>query len=121
MRLLGNLFQTLSLQHFHEIHYDDMSMWTEKKSNTLGVSKSCLHSILVALLFFSVYAECPGPNIDILNFLLGLKTVCTPVSLLSLVYNECAGTTFIYTQIEMSSGNHAHVCILADMHIQGRH
>ena len=80
MRLLGNLFQILSLQHFHEIHYDDMSMWTEKKSNTLGVSKSCLHSILVALLFFSVYAECPGPNIDILNFLLGLKTVCTPVS-----------------------------------------
>ena len=80
LRLLGNLFQILSLQHSHEIQYDDMSMWTEKKSNTLGVSKSCLHSILVALLFFSVYAECPGPNIDILNFLLGLKTVCTPVS-----------------------------------------
>ena len=35
-------------------------MWTENKSNTLGVSTSCLHSILVALLFLSVYADILG-------------------------------------------------------------
>ena len=41
------------------------------------------------------------------------------VALLSLICsNECAGTTCIYTHTEMPSGNHAHVCILADMHIQ---
>ena len=29
--LLGKLFQILSLQPFHEIYYDDTSVWTERK------------------------------------------------------------------------------------------
>ena len=35
--------------------------------------------------FASVYAERPGPNVDILIFHLGLKTVCIPVSGFSFV------------------------------------
>ena len=72
--LLGKLFQILSLQRFHEIYYDDTSVWTEEKSYTFAVSKTvCIPSC--DLLFFSVCAECAGPNIDILIFPLGLKTV----------------------------------------------
>ena len=43
--LLGKLFQILSLQPFHEMYYDDTSVWTEEKSYTFAVSKNCLHSI----------------------------------------------------------------------------
>ena len=43
--LLGKLFLILSLQPFHEIYYDDTSVWTEEKSYTFAVSKNCLHPI----------------------------------------------------------------------------
>ena len=82
--LLGKLFQILSLQPFHEIYYDDTSVWTEEKSYTFAVSKTvCILSI--GLLFSSVCAECTGPNIDILIFPLGLKTVSVPVSTFSFI------------------------------------
>ena len=55
------------------------------------------------LLFSSVCAECASPNIDILIFPLGLKTVSVPVStaflLVSLVYIECAG--YLYTNCDV--------------------
>ena len=82
--LLGKLFQILSLQPFHEIYYDDTSVWTEEKSYTFAVSKTvCILSS--GLLFSSVCAECAGPNIDILIFPLGLKTVSVPVSTFSFI------------------------------------
>ena len=43
--LLGKLFQILSLQPFHEVYYDDTSVWTEEKSYTFAVSENCLHSM----------------------------------------------------------------------------
>ena len=101
--LLGKLFQILSLQRFHEIYYDDTSVWTEEKSYTFAVSKTvCIPSC--GLLFSSVCAECAGPNIDILIFPLGLKTVfcsCQLVAflLLSLVYIECA--RYLYTNCDV--------------------
>ena len=36
--LLGKLFQILFLQPFHEIYYNDTSVWTEEKSYTFAVS-----------------------------------------------------------------------------------
>ena len=100
--LLGKLFQILFLQPFHEIYYDDTSVWTEEKSYTFAVSKTvCIPSS--GLLFSSVCAECARPNIDILIFPLGLKTVSVPVStaflLVSLVYIECAG--YLYTNCDV--------------------
>ena len=61
--------------------------------NGIKLKKNITH-LCQALSFFSVYAECCGPNIDILIFHVGLKTVCVPVSgfsFVSSVYIECAG------------------------------
>ena len=66
------------------LNYDDTSVWTEEKSYTFAVSKTvCIPSS--GLLFSSVCAECAGPNIDILIFPLGLKTVSVPVSTFSFI------------------------------------
>ena len=72
--LLGKLFQILSLQPFHEIYYDDTSVWTEEKCYTFAVSKTVFIPSS-GLLFSSVCAECAGPNIDFLIFPLKLFSV----------------------------------------------
>ena len=53
--LLGKLFQILSLQPFHEVYYDDNSVWTEPlslKTVSVPVSSFPLMSL--------VYIECAG-------------------------------------------------------------
>ena len=82
--LLEKLFEKLSLKPFHEIYYHngDTSVWTEEKSYTYLKMVSIPSS---GLLFSSVFAECAGPNIDILIFPLGLKTVSVPVSSFSFI------------------------------------
>ena len=84
----------------------------------------CIPSV-VALLFASVCAECAGPNVDILIFPLGLKTVYILVSSFSLIVLvfivlSMLNVLAIYTQIVMSSGKHA--CLHpGNMHTQGCH
>ena len=66
----------------------------------------------MALLFSSACAECAGPNVDILIFPLGLKTVYIPVSsfsfiVLVFIVLSMLNALAIYTQIVMSRGKHA--------------